>query len=128
MVSLPLTSWLVVVAALSLVVLSFLVTRQRRRAQVSLWDGGDVALGRWMRAQGNYTEYTPMFLILVGLLELQQALPTALAVLAGAFVLGRLLHLIGMVRGRLPPRIAGMMLTFGPLAVGAIWLASMLAR
>lgn len=110
--------------ALMLVALSAGVIRQRGRAKVSLGDGGDAGLIRWMRAQGNFVEYVPMALIVLALAEAQGAPGVALHALGGALVLGRGLHAWGMVSGRdlHPARGAGMVLTFGVLVLGGAGL------
>ena len=109
---------------LMLVALSAGVIRQRARARVSLGDGGDPGLIRWMRAQGNFVEYVPMALVLLALAEVQGAPRVALHALGGALLLGRALHAWGMVSGRdlHPARGAGMVLTFAVLILGGAGL------
>ena len=109
---------------LMLVALSAGVIRQRARARVSLGDGGDAGLIRWMRAQGNFGEYVPMALLLMALAEAQGAPEVALHGLGGALLLGRALHAWGMVSGRdlHPARGAGMVLTFAVLILGGAGL------
>ena len=63
----PVTSLYAATLGLLLVVLSDLVSRGRRRSQVSLGHGGDPMLERTMRAHGNFVEYVPLGLILLGL-------------------------------------------------------------
>ncbi|MGZ9080482.1 MAG: MAPEG family protein, partial [Burkholderiales bacterium] len=46
-----------------LLVLSLRVVQQRRAARVSLGDGGNTALQRAIRAQGNFVEYVPLALL-----------------------------------------------------------------
>lgn len=104
---------------LLMVVLSAGVIRQRGRARVSLGDGGDAGLIRWIRAQGNFAEYVPLALLLLALAEAQGAPAVALHGLGGALVLGRVLHAWGMVSARdlHPARGAGMVLTFAVLVL-----------
>jgi len=109
---------------LMLVGLSAGVIRQRGRARVSVGDGGDAGLIRWIRAQGNFAEYVPLALLLLALAEAQGAPAVALHGLGGALVLGRVLHAWGMVSGRdlHPARGAGMVLTFAVLVLGGAGL------
>lgn len=116
---LPVTSMLGALAALALVLLSFPVSLRRIKARVSLGDGGDAILHRRIRAQANFVEYAPIGLILLGLVELSGADTRVVWTLAAALILGRLLHAFGMLRDVLPPRMAGMILTYAALVTGA---------
>jgi uncharacterized membrane protein YecN with MAPEG domain len=49
-----------------------------------------------MRAQANYIEHAPFFLILLAGLEISGASRTGLASIAAAFVVARILHGLGM--------------------------------
>ncbi len=53
-----------------LIYLAVQVIRQRRKHQVLFADGGVDALVRARSAQSNATEYIPIFLILLGLAEM----------------------------------------------------------
>lgn len=110
--------------ALLLVALSAGVIRQRARAKVSLGDGGDPGLIRWIRAQGNFVEYVPLALLVIALAEARGAPALAVHALGAALVLGRLLHAWGMTRARdlHPARGAGMVLTFAVLLLGGAGL------
>ncbi|MGB3167176.1 MAG: MAPEG family protein [Alteraurantiacibacter sp.] len=70
--------------------------RARMRGKVAHGDGGDALLGRAMRAHANFTEYTPLFLILVAALELTGHGGWPLGVGAGLFLAGRIFHAVGM--------------------------------
>src|SRR5215213_11358251 len=72
------------------------VVNSRREHQVKLGDGGNEAVLRRMRAQANFIENAPFFLILLGGLELSGANRIALAVVAAIFMLARIAHGIGM--------------------------------
>jgi uncharacterized membrane protein YecN with MAPEG domain len=81
---------------LILIHLSWGVSKNRMRAQVSLGTGGDRTLEMAIRAHGNFIEYVPMALILLILVE-QTGMKTAvLHAIGGALVLGRILHAYGM--------------------------------
>ena len=86
--------------------------------------GDDERLQRAIRAQGNFTEYVPTMLILLFFLETSGAASDKLHALAGAFLLGRLMHGIcmGFMRSNMPLRVAGTALTLLPLAAAAVAL------
>ena len=98
------------------------VVNSRREHQVKLGDGGNEAVLRRMRAQANFTENAPLFLILLGGLELAGANSLGLAVFAGIFVLARISHAVGMEGGDLVRwRVYGMMgSTLGTVGL-ALW-------
>jgi uncharacterized protein len=73
----------------------------RKKFKVSVGDGGHEPLLRRMRAQVNFIENAPFFLILLGGLELSGADRLALAVIAVIFICGRIAHAIGMDGGEL---------------------------
>lgn len=72
------------------------IAAHRRDFKVSVGDGGHEPLLRRMRAQANFIEQAPFFLILVGALELSGANRSVLAALSVAFLLARVAHGIGM--------------------------------
>lgn len=87
-------------------------------------DGGNGLLLRRMRAQSNFTEYTPIALVLILVLDLASQDGWLLGVSALAFMIGRVLHAIGMdAETAAKPRMIGMMLTFPLLLLWAAWAA-----
>jgi len=105
------------VLALMLVPLSFRVIRLRYRKHIGILDGGDREMACAMRAHGNFTEYVPLSLILMALVEINGA-PLFLVHLFGAVLVGgRALHAIGLSRSPAAsrPRVAGMIATFAVL-------------
>jgi uncharacterized membrane protein YecN with MAPEG domain len=68
----------------------------RRAAKVSIGDGGDAALICRMRAQANFTEYAPFVLLLIALIEFTAGTSTWLWIASVAFLIGRILHPLGM--------------------------------
>lgn len=90
--TLHITTLLTCGLSLLLIVLSWRVIAQRRVSGSSLGDGGDPALTRRIRAQGNLVEYAPLFVVLVGLGEIQSGGSLTLAAIAMLFFLGRLAH------------------------------------
>lgn len=71
-----------------LIYLAVQVIRQRRKHQVLFADGGVDALVRARSAQSNATEYIPIFLILLGLAEINGVNVWWIHVLGVAFVVG----------------------------------------
>lgn len=124
---LPITLTMAGAAALLNFWLSWRVGQMRHRHKVLIGDGGQQALVARMRAQANFIEYAPFYLILLALIELGAGSATWLWIVSILFVLGRILHAFGM--DKTTPnklRIGGMILTMIPLlglAVYAIVLA-----
>lgn len=86
-------------------------------------DGGDDVLRRRIRAFGNFSEYAPICLILLALLEAQGAGTTWLWLTATLLVAGRVIHGLGMLFAQTPaPRGVAMMMTYGAFLVPAVWL------
>jgi uncharacterized membrane protein YecN with MAPEG domain len=98
------------------------IGRLRREQKVSIGHGHSAELERRMRAQANFIENTPLFLILVGALELSRASQFALAIVATAFLLSRVAHALGMEGGTLHRwRTIGILGSFLATAVLAVW-------
>ncbi len=102
--------------------LSGRVIAARRAMGVSLSDGDDVGLRRRIRAHGNATEYVPIALLLLALLELQQTPVAILHVFGATLFVGRVLHAAALSNTKPWPlgRIAGMGLTLIVLFAMAI--------
>ena len=86
----------------------------------------DEMLQRAIRAHGNLTEYAPMMVILLYLLETNGTDPATLHSIGLAFLIGRLMHGIcfGFMKSTMPLRIGGTALTLTPLLVAALMLVS----
>jgi uncharacterized membrane protein YecN with MAPEG domain len=96
MIILPITLTIAGAAALLNLWLGQRVGKMRVAHKVSIGDGGHEPLITRMRAQANYVEYTPFFLILLGLIELAIGSPFWLWIVAIIFILGRIIHMFGM--------------------------------
>jgi uncharacterized protein len=106
--------------------LTCLVITRRVRVGVRFMQGHDDALLRRMRAHGNLTESAPIVLVLMLMLELS-GLASVWLVLAGAvFVIGRVIHALGLITDRSPwGRQVGMLATLlvmSSLAVAGLFL------
>ena len=122
MQTLPITLTIAGAAALLNLWLSVRVSQLRFRHKVSLGTGGNAVVEKRMRAHANFTEYAPIFLVLLGLIELARGSETWLWAVAIAFILGRLAHAFGMDRPAPNPlRIGGMLLTYMTLLALAVY-------
>ena len=92
-------------------------------------DGGNALLLRRMRAQANFTEYTPIALVLIVLLDLMDINAWALGLTALAFLVGRVLHAVGMdAETPSRARMIGMALTLPIMLAWAVWALLLGAR
>ena len=107
--------------ALWFMVLSYRVVG-RRRAGVSLGDGGDPGMLRVVRGHGNFAEYVPLALIMLGILELGGTSLIVLHVLGLALLAGRLLHgyALSFTQHFAFGRFWGTVLTYGVLVIEAL--------
>ncbi len=115
--------------ALLIVWLSIKVINVRRTHKVRLGDGDIPELRAAVRAQGNATEYIPILLILLILLELAGAMPLIIHLAGVAILCGRLIHARGIFKDAMPYRVLGMQITLYTLILLALaniayWLYS----
>ena len=68
------------------------VINLRRQNEVSLGDGGREDLQQAIRSHGNFAEYVPLGLILLGCLEANHIHWTIVLLLGGVFTVGRLFY------------------------------------
>jgi uncharacterized membrane protein YecN with MAPEG domain len=104
-------------AGLSLVlllVLSMLVTSQRRKHKVEIGDGGVPALNQAIRAFGNAAEHVPAAMAGLALLALVNAPPLLIHPIGLILFVGRVLHAFGLSRstGTSMARVAGALATW----------------
>ena len=95
-IMLPVTLMAAGGSALIAVWLALRTGAARRAAKVSIGDGGDMKLIARMRAQANFTEYTPFALILIGLIELTAGTSTWLWIAGALLLIARIAHGLGM--------------------------------
>ena len=118
----PVTLLTAAAAALVNFWLGWRIAEYREKFKVSVGDGGQEPLLRRMRAQSNFIENAPIFLILLGGLELSGANRVGLAVIAAIFVLARISHGVGMDAKELQRwRAVGMIGTALPNLAVALW-------
>lgn len=115
--------------------LSINVIRNRRRLRAAFGDGGNEALARAVRAQGNFTEYAPLGLLGLWILGSIGGHAYVVSLLAIMLILGRLSHAFSVLRHEPTTanyrfRVLGMALTLAALSLTAllllaIWLGVM---
>jgi len=121
-VILPITLTIAGAVALLLLWLSARVSLLRRARGIDNGDGGDALMRARVRAHANLTEYAPVVLILLALLELAGRDPRALWAAGAVFVAGRLLHPFGLERpGANALRAGGILSTWGVIAALGVW-------
>jgi uncharacterized membrane protein YecN with MAPEG domain len=111
---LPITLTITGAATLLNMWLGMRISQLRNAYRISIGDGGNEALIARMRAQANYVENTPFFLILLGLTELAIGSHLWLWIVAALYILARIAHGLGMDRPRpdkLRLRMIGMITT-----------------
>ena len=77
-------------------VLTFRVGPLRAKLGISMYDGGNKELGLEIRRHGNFTEYVPLALLMMALLESMGTMPIAIHVMGALLVVGRIAHPIGL--------------------------------
>lgn len=97
--------------ALFIVKLSLDVIAVRRQHKIRLGDGGNDQLQSTIRAQGNATEYIPITLILMFLLENMIVFNWMIHLAGVTLITGRIIHAIGIKKQDLKKRVLGMKIT-----------------
>ena len=76
--------------------LSVATLTRRKKILVALGDGGDKLLQKKMRAHGNFQEYVPISLILIGFAEYLGTASLFVHGLGVALLVGRISHAYGV--------------------------------
>ena len=127
MQGIPITAVFTALLAMMLVGLSIRVTVLRAKKKISFFDGGDPELGRALRAQGNFIEYVPMALILMGLMEGMGAKHWAVYSFGAVLLVARFAHAWGLYSDVFQARVVGTSATWVLLAVGALGVLGLVA-
>lgn len=119
---LPITLTIAGAAAIVNIWLAIRVVTFRLKSKVLIGDGGIALLSARMRAQLNFMEYTPLVLILMGLIEFARGTNNWLWGAGIIYVIGRVLHPFGMDK-QTPNafRAAGILTTWAVLLGLAIY-------
>lgn len=121
------TGFFAAILAIFYVFLSLNVVKNRNRSKLPLIFWEDPRLTEAIRAHGNFSEYSPLFLILLALMEVNSSSGLWLYISAGVFTFARLLHAYSILSyepktGSLKLRTAGMILTFIPILSISVFL------
>jgi uncharacterized membrane protein YecN with MAPEG domain len=113
----PITAFYAGLLGILFFYLSALVVKDRLSKKIPLGDGDDNHFQQVIRAHGNFSEYTPIVLILLFIAEVNLSQPTILHLAGSALLSGRFLHAFGLRRhsGSSWQRVSGMLLTFASL-------------
>ena len=116
--------------ALSCLILSKLsmnVIKLRRQGKISFGDDGDRVLMRRLRAQGNFIEYTPIYLLSLIAIEWLaiENIPyyfLYINIVGSLFIIGRILHALSLYEKKIMHRKTGMIITFVTLRFNGLIL------
>ena len=119
-IPIPITAVFAGLLALMLVGVSIRVTVLRAKKKINFFDGGDPEMGRAVRVQGNFIEYVPMALALMGLVEWIGVGPWVVYGLGITLLVGRLAHAWGLYSNVFQGRVIGTTITWIVLATGGL--------
>lgn len=111
------------ILGLILVALTLAVVNKRRKDLIAVGDGGDKEMTKLIRIHGNFTEFVPLAVIMMVILEVNQVDELMLHGLGIALVIGRLLHAAGLKKslGGSMPRVIGTALTLIVIIVESVY-------
>lgn len=114
------TSFYASLTALLIVFLALKVINARHEHHVSLGDGGNETMMQLRGAHANATEYIPVSLILLFLLEYNNAMLWLVHLGGIALLAGRLIHANGMLSPNMKHRVLGMKVTLSTIIALAL--------
>ncbi|MEM6602908.1 MAG: MAPEG family protein [Pseudomonadota bacterium] len=78
--------------------LAFCVIMGRNKMRIPLMDNGNHNMLRRIRAHGNFSEYAPIFIVLLAFMEISAVAPSIyIHILGSIFLLARALHAYGLL-------------------------------
>jgi len=115
------------VLALLFSALSLMVVALRAKNDIPFGDGGNDSLHRAIRAHGNFAEWVPLAVLLVGALEASGQASSTIHLLMGALLTARILHPIAFASplgsaSYFVGRIAGASITWLVVTASAVFL------
>lgn len=118
------TPFYAAILGLLFLILSVRTLRLPRKLQIAIGDGSNVQMQRAMRVHANFAEYAPLTLVLIFMLELQEAHYLLANALCICLVVGRVSHAYGVSKEaeNYRYRVFGMAMTFTALVGSAACL------
>lgn len=122
MITLSLTGFYASLLGILYIGLAINIIRLRLRLQIGIGSGGNKEIAKAVRIHGNFSEYVPLALILLGCYEINGGSAMMLHALGGGLVFGRIFHVIGLNKsiGASKQRQIGVLATFLVIAILAI--------
>ena len=120
--SLSVTGLYASLLAILFITLAINIIRLRYQYKTGIGDGGHETLEKAIRVHGNFAEYIPMALLMLGLYEINGADPSVLHVLEASLFIGRILHAVGLskTKGVSKQRQIGMISLFIVMVILAV--------
>lgn len=113
--------------AILMVILSLQVSLRRKSTNTVFGDADDDTLRRRIRAHGNFIEYAPLAVIVLGLVEYHGATHWVVSALAFGFIFSRVVHALGMLYTSTPfVRGIAMLVNHACFLVAGGWLVTSL--
>jgi uncharacterized protein len=97
---LPITSIAAGLLGLLVILLALRIVKLRRSLKIGIGSADSLPLELAIRVHGNAIENVPLGLVLLGLLESQAVSSMFVIICAGALVIGRVLHVIGLSKSQ----------------------------
>src|SRR5437899_6816076 len=106
--------------AIIMLALGMLVVRARVKTKTPIGDGGDTTMIGAIRAHANNTEYAPLPLLMMVIVNSLGAPFWIIHAIGVPLTFGRIFHAVGLSRSVGPslPRLIGMVLTWAAFIVG----------
>jgi len=120
--SLTITGLYLSLLGLLYIVLAYRIIKLRYHFKTGIGDGGHAPLAQAIRVHGNFSEYTPIVILLLACSELNGSHPLLIHLVGSIFFIGRVLHGLGITHSQGPTRFRfwGMMTSFISILVLAI--------
>jgi uncharacterized protein len=116
----PITALYAGALGILLVLISVRVSVLRGKFKVMFGDGGQEDLLRAIRGQGNFIEYVPLALLLIGIVEWEGMRPWVVHTLAGGLLASRVIHYWGLTARQNAGRGIGTTVTWLVLVIAGL--------